>query len=243
LPVCVPRNYSFTGADVQTCNFDAGNVLIRDKFVKGVSNLLSSLHPFASSSTTPGRPSSRNRRPPLVLFLVVDSLVRDTHNHPVAQELAENAAEDNGDKDVTVERHDDQHDDVGDAEGQTVEDGAAQLLQRGCAEGSVLGAEGDGGPVAAVCRDGRGDGGLLDAQTALEGALQVCVELCAHTAQELEGDDEEGCADAAGGEHGVVLDVPRAGEDARVDDAPVPCHLGELAGRFECGESGGAIPP
>jgi hypothetical protein len=167
---------------------------------------------------------------------VVNSLVRDTHNHPVAQELAENAAEDNGDEDVTVERHDDQHDDVGDAEGQTVEDGAAQLLQRGCAEGSVLGAEGDGGPVAAVCGDGRGDGGLLDAQTALEGALQVCVELGAHAAQELEGDDEEGCADAAGGEHGVVLDVPRAGEDARVDDAPVPCHLGGLDGVRVWGE-------
>lgn len=66
---------------------------------------------------------------------------------------------------------------------------------------------------------------MLDAQLALELAEEVLIPFGAAPTEELEGYNEEGGADAGGGEHGVILDMPGAGEEAGVHDAPVPEHL------------------
>lgn len=107
-----------------------------------------------------------------------------------------------------------------------MEDGPHQLLERSGAERGVVGPERGGrAVVAAISRSGAGESPLLDAQLALELAEEESIPFGAEAAEELEDDDEQGGADAARGEHGVVLDVPGAGEDARVDYAPVPEHL------------------
>jgi hypothetical protein len=103
--------------------------------------------------TATRRPSRTDGRMPLLLLLVGRG-VGYPDDHPVAQELAENGAQDDGDEDVAIEVHDQQHDNVGQTKSNAVDDGPDQLLQRGGTEGGVLDSEGRRGAVAAVC--GRG---------------------------------------------------------------------------------------
>lgn len=106
-----------------------------------------------------------------------------------------------------------------------MDDGADQLLQGAGTESGVLGAQGRRWAVTAVCGGCDGELGLLGAKLSVELAKQICIVLVAHTSQQLEADDEESGAHAACSKHAAVLDVPRAGEEARVDDGPVPEHL------------------
>ena len=54
---------------------------------------------------------------------------------------------------------------------------------------------------------------------------QVAVILALNTPDHLERDDKQDNADAGGGERAVGADVPGAGEEAGIDDEPVPEHL------------------
>ena len=190
---------------------------------------VSKSHLLLSLSTTPSRPCGFKRS--VSILLCVWTAIRYPHHQPVAQKLAKDSAQNDGNEYIAVVVHDEQHDDIGETEGDAVDNGADQLLQAASTKGCELGAERRRHrAVAAIGRRGSGQGSLLCAQVALELAHQEGIVFVTDAAQELEADDEQGSADAAGGEHGVVFDVPGTREEARVDDVPVPEHLHELVG-------------
>lgn len=59
-------------------------------------------------------------------------------------------------------------------------------------------------------------------QSSLELAEKKGVVLVAYASQELKTHDEQGSADAGCDEHGIVGNVPGGGDEAGVDDVPVP---------------------
>jgi hypothetical protein len=73
-------------------------------------------------------------------------------------------------------------------------------------------------------RSGGGSG-----QDSVTATAHLCedhgVELLAHETENFEDDDEEGDADAGGGHHAAIFDLPGFGEEACIDSVPVPEHL------------------
>jgi hypothetical protein len=76
-------------------------------FIKGIkiAELISSIF-YNISSTAPRRSSRPNRPPPLVLLSLIS--IWQSHNHPVAEEFAQDSTQNN----VPVVVHDQQHDNV-----------------------------------------------------------------------------------------------------------------------------------
>lgn len=130
---------------------------------------------YQSSRTASRRSRCRNRGPPLVLFLSVDRLIRYPHDHPIAQEFPQYRTQHNGNEDKSVERHDNQHEDVRHAQGNSVDDGAHELLETGRTERRIVGPELRRRTVAAVRGHGTVERSLLDAKVALELTEQIGV--------------------------------------------------------------------
>lgn len=136
-------------------------------------------------------------------MLPIEPLEVNLDHQPVTKELAQPTAHKDANNDVAVKVHGEQHDDVGAAKREGVDEGANELLERRRAEVDGL-ARGDDSAGAPAGSNGNAVGGGL----ALELTVQEVVILLAQTAEELDEDDEEDDADAGGGHHALVLDLP-----------------------------------
>lgn len=132
-------------------------------------------------------------------------------DHPITEELAQPGTDEDADNHVDVEVHGQQHGDIGPGKGDGVNDGARQLLQWG-------GAKGDCRPFPLL-----GEGTVRG--LALELARQEIVVLPADAATEFDEHDQQDSADAGGGKHAIVLDLPSGGEETSVDGVEVEEHL------------------
>lgn len=162
----------------------------------------------------------------------------DAQSLPLKDEGAKISTDEDADDEVTVVVHGQQHDKVRDSKLNHVYQRTDCLLEHAWAEGrhggagrasqlaivdgfeALLGGIGWGSGLGCC---GGGGGRLLE----LVGVLlhDEAVVLLGQAAEELEGHDEEDDADAGAGEHALGLDLPGLGDEAGVDDVPVPEHL------------------
>jgi hypothetical protein len=93
----------------------------------------------------------------------------------------------------------------------------------------MLKSDGRSGAVAAVGGRRGSQSSLLCVELSLELTEEEGIVFVAGSSQKFEADDEETCADTAGGHHAVVGHVPRFGEEAGVLDTPIPQHLEKVS--------------
>lgn len=162
----------------------------------------------------------------------------DAQSLPLKDEGAKIGTDEDADDEVTVVVHGQQHDKARDSKLNHVYQRTDGLLEHAWAEGrhgdagrasqlaAVDGLEARLGGIGWGSGLGCGGGGrgrFLE----LGGVLldDEAVVLLGQAAEELEGHDEEDDADAGAGEHALGLDLPGLGDEAGVDDVPVPEHL------------------
>jgi hypothetical protein len=161
----------------------------------------------------------------LLLFL---SAVGNPDYEPIAQELAQDRTQDNGDEDEAIEVHNQQHDNVRYTKCDAMEDRTHELLQCSGAESRLLNPKGRCQAVAAVGGSGCYRG-LLCVELALKLAEEKGIVFVTNAAEELETHDQKSRTDAADGHCAITGNMPRGSEEARVVDTPIPKHLGDVS--------------
>jgi hypothetical protein len=162
------------------------------------------------------------------LLLLLFSAVGNPDYEPIAQELAQDCTQDDGDEDEPIEGHNQQHYNVRYAKCNAVEDGAHELLQCSRAENRLLNTKGRCQTIAAVGGSGC-QCGLLCIELALKLAENKGIVFVTNAAEELETHDQESRTDAADGHGAITGNMPRGREEARVVDTPIPKHLGDVS--------------
>lgn len=161
-------------------------------------------------------------------FLGSTRLLASAQGLPVEHKGSQVRAEEDADNDVSVVVHGEQHDKVSHSELHHVQKRADRLLTDVGAEGRD--ANGAGGSAVGGLAAIRASSIVANRRrrTLELGdvlADDVAVEFLDGAAESFEGHDKEEDADAGSGEHALGSDVPRGGDETRIDGVPVPKHL------------------
>lgn len=161
--------------------------------------------PSKSSSILSTTANRRFLNPCRVLPVLI-AVYYDLDDHPVAEELAEPRADEDGDDDVAVEVHGQKHDEVREPERGRVDDGADDLLQRARPERDRSRVRSRQVGIAATAQrlgafHSRGN-------VPLKLTLDQAIVLLAEPAEELEEDHHQYHADAGRGHHALVSNPP-----------------------------------